>query len=278
MRIEEAAARKQARIDDGQDKIVGVNIFRAQESTKFDILEVDNTKVLQSQIERLRKVKASRDETAVMGALEKITICAASGEGNLLALAIDAARVRATLGEISMAMESIFARHVASTRLVSGVYSKEIKMNQEFQETRKLADRFAEMEGRRPRIMVAKLGQDGHDRGAKVIGTSFADLGFDVDVGPLFQTPMEAARQATENDVHILGISSLAAGHKTLVPQTIQALAELGRSDILVVVGGVIPEQDYQFLFDRGVAGIFGPGTKISAAARQILQVLIDYS
>ena len=275
LRIEEAAARKQARIDSGLDEIVGVNVFQVKQTGGFDILEVDNTKVLKSQMDRLEKIKASRDGQIVRQKLEELTACAAGKEGNLLSLAIEAARARATLGEISLAMEKIFKRHIASSQLVSGVYSKEIRMNQEFQDTRALADRFAAIDGRRPRIMVAKLGQDGHDRGAKVIATSFADLGFDVDVGPLFQTPMEAARQATENDVHILGISSLAAGHKTLVPQTIRALAELGREDILVVVGGVIPEQDYKFLFDEGVAGIFGPGTKIADAARQILQVLI---
>ncbi len=276
MRIEEAAARKQARIDSGKDRIVGVNIFQVKEEAPIEILEVDNTVVREAQIRRLREVKARRDEAAVQAALEALYNCAGSGEGNLLAHAIEAARLRATLGEISAAMERHFGRFVAQTKSVSGVYSSEISADAEFKEARALADRFAELEGRRPRIMVAKLGQDGHDRGAKVIATSFADLGFDVDIGPLFQTPAEAARQAAENDVHILGISSLAAGHKTLVPQAIQELKRLGRDDILVVVGGVIPHQDYEFLYREGVAGIFGPGTRIARAASQILEVLIE--
>ncbi len=278
LRIEEAAARKQARIDSGNDHIVGVNIFPVEDAAAFDILEVDNTKVLQSQIERLAVIKAKRDEAKVSKTLDEIYTTAKNGEGNLLAAAVRAARVRATLGEISEAMERHFKRHVASTQLVSGIYSSEISMNDHFVKAKQLADEFTHLEGRRPRIMVAKLGQDGHDRGAKVIATSFADLGFDVDVGPLFQTPEEAARQAAENDVHILGISSLAAGHKTLVPQTIEALTALGRPDILVVVGGVIPPQDYDFLFKNGVAGVFGPGTKIPQAASQILEVLIKAS
>ncbi len=276
MRIEEVAARKQARIDSGKDQIVGVNIFQTDEAATIDILEVDNTSVRNQQINRLQKIRSERDEAAVQKALEALYQGAKSGEGNLLALAIDAARERATLGEISDAMERHFGRFVATTRAISGVYSSEISMDQSFKTTQALADKFAEQEGRRPRIMIAKLGQDGHDRGAKVIATSFADLGFDVDIGPLFQTPAEAARQATENDVHILGISSLAAGHKTLVPETIEELKKLGRPDILVVVGGVIPSQDYDFLYEKGVAGVFGPGTKIAVAAQAILEVLME--
>jgi methylmalonyl-CoA mutase len=276
LRIEEAAARKQARIDSGKDQIVGVNIFEPEEADPIDILEVDNTAVRDAQIQRINEVKASREEAATQKALEKLYECAKTGEGNLLALAVEAARHRATLGEISAAMEREFGRYVAQTKSVSGVYSSEIKADDEFQRARQLADQFEESEGRRPRIMVAKLGQDGHDRGAKVIATSFADLGFDVDIGPLFQTPAEAARQAAENDVHILGISSLAAGHKTLVPQALEALDAIGRSDIMVVVGGVIPVQDYEYLYDKGVAGIFGPGTKIAKAAIQILEVLLE--
>jgi len=276
LRIEEAAARKQARIDSGKDQIVGVNIFEPAEPDPIDILEVDNTAVRESQIGRINEVKAARDEAAAQQALEKLYECAKSGKGNLLAHAVEAARHRATLGEISAAMEREFGRFVAQTKSVSGVYSSEIKTDDEFRRARELADQFTEAEGRRPRIMVAKLGQDGHDRGAKVIATSFADLGFDVDIGPLFQTPAEAARQAAENDVHILGISSLAAGHKTLVPQTIEALRDIGREDIMVVVGGVIPVQDYEYLYDKGVAGVFGPGTKIAKAAIQILQVLLE--
>ncbi|WP_282781420.1 methylmalonyl-CoA mutase [Phaeodactylibacter xiamenensis] len=276
LRIEEAAARKQARIDSGKDQIVGVNVFRLDTEDPIDILEVDNTAVRESQIRRINEVKANRNEEAVQKALEAIYECARTGEGNLLDKAVDAARVRATLGEISDAMERHFGRFVAQTKSISGVYSSEIKTDQEFKMAHELADRFAALEGRRPRIMVAKLGQDGHDRGAKVIATSFADLGFDVDIGPLFQTPEEAARQAAENDVHILGISSLAAGHKTLVPATIKALEAIGREDIMVVVGGVIPAQDYQYLYDQGVVGVFGPGTKIAKAASQILQVLIE--
>jgi methylmalonyl-CoA mutase len=276
LRIEEAAARKQARIDSGKDRIVGVNIFRTDEKKEIDILEVDNTAVRESQIKRLEKIRATRDEAAVQSALEALYQCAKTGEGNLLDKAVAAARVRATLGEISDAMERQFGRFQAVTRSVSGVYSSEISADEDFANARRLADQYAKLDGRRPRIMIAKLGQDGHDRGAKVIATSFADLGFDVDVGPLFQTPEEAARQAAENDVHILGISSLAAGHKTLVPQTIQALRDLEREDIMVVVGGVIPQQDYPFLFEQGVIGVFGPGTKISKAAAEILEVLIE--
>jgi methylmalonyl-CoA mutase len=275
LRIEEAAARKQARIDSGKDKIVGVNIFTVQDSQQLDILEVDNTAVRESQIQRLKAVKASRDDSAVRQALDNITRAARTGAGNLLELAVEAARHRATLGEISMAMETVFGRYTAQTRAVSGVYAGEISSDEAFRLARELANHFAGLEGRRPRIMVAKLGQDGHDRGAKIIATSFADVGFDVDIGPLFQTPAEAARQAAENDVHILGISSLAAGHKTLVPQTIAALKDLGREDIMVVVGGVIPAQDYDFLYESGVAAIFGPGTRIASAATQILEVLL---
>ena len=276
LRIEEAAARKQARIDSGTDKIVGVNIFNLDEEAPIDILEVDNTAVREAQVKRLNELKAQRDEAAVQKALEDLYQCSATGKGNLLALAVKAARLRATLGAISDAMERSFGRFKATTRTVSGVYSSEVVADEDFATARKLTDQFAEAEGRRPRIMIAKLGQDGHDRGAKVIATSFADLGFDVDIGPLFQTPAEAARQAAENDVHILGISSLAAGHKTLVPQTIAALERLGRPDIMVVVGGVIPPQDYEMLYEHGVVGIFGPGTKIAWAASQILEVLLD--
>ncbi len=276
LRIEEAAARKQARIDSGQDQIIGVNIFPPKDEQAIDILEVDNTAVREGQVESLQKIRATRDNSAVEKSLAALTEAAKSGKGNLLALAVDAARLRATLGEISDAMEAVFGRFQATTRSVSGVYSNEIKMDDNFKQAQALADKFAELEGRRPRIMVAKLGQDGHDRGAKVIATSFADLGFDVDIGPLFQTPAEAARQAAENDVHILGISSLAAGHKTLVPQTIEALKAIGREDIMVVVGGVVPQQDYQFLYDAGVVGVFGPGTVIAVAAKEILGVLME--
>ena len=277
MRIEEAAARKQARIDSGKDQVVGVNVFRLQEEgTQIDILQVDNTAVRESQIRRIKETKASRDEALAQSALEAIFQAARSGEGNLLELAVQAARARATLGEISYAMERHFGRFQADSHAISGIYAGEMGEKEDsFRKARELADQFARQEGRRPRIMVAKLGQDGHDRGARVIATSFADLGFDVDVGPLFQTPEEAARQAAENDVHILGISSLAAGHKTLVPQTLEELAKLGREDILVVVGGVVPQQDYEFLYEKGVAGIFGPGTKIAEAAIAILEQLI---
>jgi methylmalonyl-CoA mutase len=275
LRIEEAAARKQARIDDGREQIVGVNIYQTQDEEKFEILEVDNAAVRESQVARIAASKAERDEAAVNQCLDALETAAREATGNLLELAVAAARQRATLGEISAALERVYGRYRASNRLVSGVYGRELSMNDDFQETRQLADRFAAQEGRRPRIMIAKLGQDGHDRGAKIIATSFADLGFDVDIGPLFQTPTEAARQAAENDVHILGISSLAGGHKTLVPETLAALRELGREDILVVVGGVVPRQDYDFLFDKGVAGVFGPGTKIAKAAGDILRVLL---
>ena len=276
MRIEEAAARKQARIDSGRDRIVGVNIFRLEKEDALDILEVDNKVVRESQIKRLEEIKSKRDSAAVENALEDITKAAESGKGNLLELAVNAARHRATLGEISFAMEKVFGRYKAVTRSISGVYSKEISNNEAFQKAKALADEFAEMQGRRPRIMIAKVGQDGHDRGAKVIATGFADLGFDVDMGPLFQTPQEAAKQAAENDVHILGLSSLAGGHKTLVPEAIEALKNLGREDIMVVAGGVIPAQDYEFLYSAGVVGVFGPGTGIANAAIEILQLLIE--
>ena len=276
MKIEEAAARKQARIDSGKDRIVGVNIFPPTDSAPIDILEVDNTAVREAQVNSIQTIKASRNQEKVQAALAQLEKVAATGKGNLLSAAVEAARHRATLGEISLAMEKTFGRYVATTRSISGVYANEISMDEGFKQTQALADAFAKGEGRRPRIMIAKLGQDGHDRGAKIIATSFADLGFDVDIGPLFQTPAEAARQAAENDVHILGISSLAAGHKTLVPATIKALEELGRGDIMVIVGGVIPHQDYDFLYDQGVAGVFGPGTKIAVAARQILTILIE--
>ena len=275
MRIEEAAARKQARIDSGRDVIIGVNKYKTDEKTDIELLEVDNTSVRLSQLERLAKLKADRNSDDVTAALEAITACAGGGNGNLLDLAVNAARKRATLGEISDAMEKVFGRHTATIRSISGIYSAEASLDESFDEAKQLADKFAEVEGRRPRIMVAKMGQDGHDRGAKVISTSFADLGFDVDIGPLFQTPEEVAQQATENDVHVVGASSLAAGHKTLVPQLIQELKKLGREDIMVVAGGVIPPKDYDFLFEAGVAGVFGPGTVISKCAKEILEKLL---
>ncbi|WP_298881756.1 methylmalonyl-CoA mutase [uncultured Polaribacter sp.] len=276
MRIEEAAAKKQAKIDSGQDVIVGVNKYQLKEEDPLHILEVDNEAVRNSQIERLNQIKESRNNTEVQKSLIALTEAAKSGNENLLDLAVKAAKNRATLGEISDALETIFGRHKAVHKTISGVYSKEIKNDKLFKKATDLADKFAELEGRRPRIMIAKLGQDGHDRGAKVVATGYADLGFDVDIGPLFQTPQEATKQAVENDVHILGISSLAAGHKTLVPQVITALKEYGRDDIMVIVGGVIPAQDYQFLFDAGAVGVFGPGTKISQAAIDMLSILID--
>lgn len=276
MRIEEAAAKKQARIDSGKDIIVGVNLYQSEQQANIETLEVDNTKVRESQILRLQKLKQERNQTEVDEALQAITKACETGKGNLLELAIDAARKRATLGEISMACEKVFGRYQANIRSIAGVYSKEISMDSNFIEARKLADEFAVLDGRRPRIMVAKMGQDGHDRGAKVISTSFADMGFDVDIGPLFQTPHEAAKQAVENDVHILGVSSLAGGHKTLVPQVIEELKKFGREDIMVVAGGVIPPQDYEFLFDAGVSAVFGPGTIIAKAAQDILHKLIQ--
>ena len=284
LRIEEAAARKQARIDSGQDVIVGLNRFQAPEEDLLSILEVDNTRVRQEQIARLEEVRARRDEGAVRKALARLEAAArkkAAGKPggtaeNLLALAVEAARSRASLGEISLAMENAFGRHRASVQSITGVYSKEIRKDGSFEKARALTDAFAAAEGRRPRIMIAKMGQDGHDRGARVVATAYADLGFDVDIGPLFQTPQEAAKQAVENDVHILGVSSLAAGHKTLVPEVIASLRELGRDDILVVVGGVIPRRDYEFLYDLGVVGIFGPGTRIPDAAIEILELLME--
>ena len=276
LRIEEAAARKQARIDSGQDVIVGVNKFRREKEDPIVTLEVDNQTVRKQQIARLAEMKANRDEEKVQQALAKLTEAAEKEEGNLLALAVDAARERASIGEISMALEKIYGRHKAQTKSFSGVYSKEIKDDQSFKKAKELANQFAELEGRRPRIMIAKMGQDGHDRGAKVVATGYADVGFDVDIGPLFQTPQEAAKQAVENDVHILGVSSLAAGHKTLVPQVIEELKKHDREDIMVIVGGVIPSADYQYLFDAGAVAVFGPGTKISDAAIQILEILID--
>ncbi len=276
MRIEEAAARKQARIDSGKDVIVGVNNYTSSEKAEIEILDVDNARVRTQQLERLRQLKEQRDEIRVQETLAALTEAAKSKSGNLLALAIDAARARATLGEISFALEKTFGRFQARIQSISGVYSKEISMDESFLRARKLADEFADQEGRRPRIMIAKMGQDGHDRGAKVIATSFADLGFDVDIGPLFQTPKEAAKQAVENDVHILGVSSLAAGHKTLVPQVIEELKQYGRNDIMVVAGGVIPQQDYDFLYKAGVSFIFGPGTIISKSAQEILQKLLS--
>ncbi|WP_339624313.1 methylmalonyl-CoA mutase [uncultured Winogradskyella sp.] len=276
LRIEEAAARKQARIDSNQDIIVGVNKYVLDEEDPIATLEVDNQTVRHQQIERLNQIKANRNTEAVTAALLKLTEAAKTGKENLLALAIDAARKRATLGEISDALEAEFGRHKAQIKSFSGVYSKEIKDDKSFQKARELADTFAAQDGRRPRIMIAKMGQDGHDRGAKVVATGYADVGFDVDIGPLFQTPKEAAKQAVENDVHILGVSSLAAGHKTLVPQVIEELKNYGREDIMVIVGGVIPKQDYQYLFDAGALAVFGPGTKISEAAIKILEILID--
>jgi methylmalonyl-CoA mutase len=276
LRIEEAAARKQARIDTGKDVIVGVNKYQVEEQTDIELLEVDNAAVRQKQIERLKQIKATRNEAAVQEALQNITNACTEKTGNLLELAVIAARRRATLGEISEAMEKVFGRFKAVTRSVSGVYSGEISKDSEFVAAKKLSDEFAELDGRRPRIMIAKMGQDGHDRGAKVIATSFADLGFDVDIGPLFQTPEEVARQAAENDVHIVGVSSLAAGHKTLVPQLIEELKKLGREDILVVAGGVIPPKDYEFLYEAGVAEVFGPGTVIAVAAQKILKKMLE--
>lgn len=275
MRIEEASARKQARIDSNKDTIVGVNKYRLDKEDPLETLEVDNTAVRDAQIKRLAKLRAERDTVAVEKALDALTESAKTGKGNLLELAIDAAKKRASLGEISFALEKEFDRYTATIRSVSGVYSKENKDDKMFREAVALANKFAEKEGRRPRIMVAKMGQDGHDRGAKVVATGYADIGFDVDIGPLFQTPAEAARQAIENDVHILGVSSLAAGHKTLVPKVIEELKKQGREDIMVIVGGVIPPQDYQFLYDAGAAAIFGPGTVLSDAAIKLLQLLM---
>ena len=275
MRIEEAAAKKQARIDGATDIIVGVNAFKTADRANIDILEVKGDEVREQQLEGLKALKAERDEQAVADALKALE-AAAEGAANLLALTVEAAKCRATLGEISLALENKWGRYKATTKTISGVYSKEMVQNEDFEKAREASDAFAKKEGRRPRIMIAKMGQDGHDRGAKVVATSFADLGFDVDMGPLFQTPKEAAKQAVENDVHILGVSSLAAGHKTLVPAVMEALKELGREDIMVIVGGVIPAQDYEFLYNQGVAGIFGPGTPIAKAAGAILELMLE--
>ena len=284
MRIEQAAAKKQARIDSGQDIIVGVNKYQLEEEEELQILEVDNAEVRRQQIERLEKLKQERDNSEVSRIIKKLTQAAkdksagkpVKDENNLLALAIEAARAKATLGEISDALEEAFGRYKAKIQSFTGVYAKEIRNDQSFKKARELADEFAKQEGRRPRIMIAKMGQDGHDRGAKVVATGYADLGFDVDIGPLFQTPEEAAKQAVENDVHILGVSYFAAGHKTIVPQVLEELKKYGREDIIVIVGGVIPKQDYQYLFDAGAAAVFGPGTKISDTAIRILEILID--
>jgi methylmalonyl-CoA mutase len=274
MRIEEAAARKQARIDSGRDIIVGVNAYPSPEEPLIPVLDIDNAAVRESQLKRLAKLKAERDSDAVTKSLDALQKCAASGEGNLLECAVDAARKRATLGEISMAMEKVWGRYEATTRIIAGVYSKESANAEEFKKAQEMVVKFEQAEGRRPRILVAKMGQDGHDRGSKVIATAFADIGFDVDIGALFQTPGEVARHAVENDVHVVGVSSLAAGHKTLVPQLIEELRKLGREDILVVVGGVIPPQDYDFLYNAGAVGVFGPGTVIPVAAQKILDIL----
>ncbi len=274
MRIEEASARRQARIDSGRETIVGVNKYQVEDAAHIDVLVVDNAAVREKQLARLKSVKDNRDGRAVDAALEALTNCAQTGEGNLMELAVDAARKRATLGEISLALEKVFGRYQAQNQTISGVYSAESKRDPEFEKARKLSESFANAEGRRPRILVAKMGQDGHDRGAKVIATAFADLGFDVDLGPLFQTPEEVARMAVENDVHVLGISTLAGGHMTLVPEVIEELKRLGRQDILVVVGGVIPPQDFEALRKAGAAGVFGPGTRIPLSAQEILHAL----
>jgi methylmalonyl-CoA mutase len=276
MRIEEAAARKQARIDARRDTIVGINKYQLEKEDPIDILEVDNTAVREAQLKRLAKLKAERNAEEVKNALEAITRAVETGKGNLLELSVDAAAKRATLGEISYAIEKVSGRYKAVIRSISGVYSSESAGDPNFKRARELADEFARLEGRRPRIMVAKMGQDGHDRGAKVVSTGYADIGFDVDIGPLFQTPAEAARQAVENDVHVLGVSSLAGGHKTLVPQVIEELGKLGRNDIMVIAGGVIPAQDYDFLYKAGVMAIFGPGTSVAVAAKKILEILIE--
>jgi methylmalonyl-CoA mutase len=276
MRIEEASARKQGRIDSGRDTIVGVNKYRLEKEDPIDILDVDNAAVRESQIKRLQQVKQNRNNADVEAALKAITESARSGKGNLLALSVEAAQKRATLGEISDAIENVSGRYKAVIRTISGVYSAESKDSDDFKKARELCDQFAKMEGRQPRIMIAKMGQDGHDRGAKVIATGYADLGFDVDMGPLFQTPAEAAKQAVENDVHVLGVSSLAAGHKTLVPQVIEELKKLGREDIMVIAGGVIPAQDYDVLYKAGVVAIFGPGTSVAKAGKKIMEILLE--
>jgi methylmalonyl-CoA mutase len=276
MRIEEAAAKAQARIDSGLQTIVGTNKYRLEKEEPLEILEVDNSAVRDSQIKRLAQLRSERNETECQAALDAITKCVISGDGNLLELAVDAAAKRASLGEISYACEKIVGRYKAVIRTISGAYSSSYRSDNEFEEARAMAARFAEKEGRQPRIMIAKIGQDGHDRGAKVVSSGYADIGFDVDIGPLFQTPAEAAKQAVENDVHVLGVSSLAAGHKTLIPQVIDELKKLGREDILVIAGGVIPPQDYKFLYETGVAAIFGPGTSVAKAAKQILEILLN--
>jgi methylmalonyl-CoA mutase len=278
MRIEEAAARKQGRIDSGRDTIVGVNKYRLEKEDPIDILDVDNAAVRESQIKRLQQVKQNRNNAEVEAALNAITEAARSGKGNLLTLSIEAAQKRATLGEISDAIEKISGRYKAVIRTISGVYSAESKDSDDFKKARELCEQFAKLEGRQPRIMIAKMGQDGHDRGAKVVATGYADLGFDVDMGPLFQTPAEAAKQAVENDVHVMGVSSLAAGHKTLVPQVIAELKKLGREDIMVIAGGVIPAQDYDTLYKAGVVAIFGPGTSVATAGRKIMEILLEAS
>jgi len=275
MKIEEAASRKQAQIDTGRKKIVGVNCFQLESEAPIEVLSIDNEKVLQNQLDRLTHIKNNRDEKAVAIALMNIETATADGTGNLLELAIEAAKARCTLGEISWVIEKIYGRHQASVRSMLGVYAKEIAMDENFKKAKALSDQFAEQEGRRPRILVAKIGQDGHDRGARIIATAFADLGFDVDIGPLFQTPAEVAMQAIDNDVHVIGVSSLAAGHNTLVPALISALKNQGRGDILVILGGVVPQQDYEKLYQKGVTGIYGPGTILSKAAQDILEKLM---
>ncbi len=274
LRIEEAAARRQARIDRGEETIVGVNKYRAEDGEKVDILDIDNTRVREQQVERLKRVRASRDPVRVRDCLAALTEAAASGAGNLLERAIAAARARATVGEISDALEQVFTRHRAVIRSVAGVYGAQYEGDEGYRAIQREVEAFARAEGRRPRLLVVKLGQDGHDRGAKVIATAFADIGFDVDVGPLFQTPEEAARQAVENDVHVIGVSSQAAGHRTLVPALVAALKVEGADDVLVVVGGVIPPQDYEFLQRAGVSAVFGPGTNIPLAASEILRLI----
>jgi len=276
MRIEQAATRKQARIDSGKETIVGVNAFRTESKSEMELLEVDNTAVLQQQLARLEEVKQTRDSEAVARSLEALERCAKTGDGNLLALSVEAARNRATLGEISSALEKTFGRYRATAQLNTTIYQSQMQDNPLFEQAQKLADSFADAEGRRPRIMVAKVGQDGHDRGAKVIAAAFADIGFDVDISPLFQTPEEIVQQALDNDVHIVGISSLAGGHKTLVPQVVEGLKAAQRDDILVIAGGVIPERDYDYLYERGVAGVFGPGTVIAEAAIKLLDLLLE--
>jgi methylmalonyl-CoA mutase len=275
MRIEEAAARAQAKIDSGTQTIVGVNKYRLEKEDPLETLEIDNTAVREAQVRRIKELKANRNDKEVQEILNAITKCAETGQGNLLELAVEAAKRRVTLGEISDACEKVVGRYKAVIRSISGVYSSESKNDKDFEKARAMCAEFAKKEGRQPRIMIAKMGQDGHDRGAKVVATGYADIGFDVDMGPLFQTPEEAAKDAVDNDVHILGVSSLAAGHKTLVPAVIAELKKLGREDIMVIAGGVIPAQDYKFLYDSGVVGIFGPGTSVSRAAVQILEILM---